>query len=63
MNFFFFFAISASYAMDDVGGGACEVIGNFNGSFRSRYFLSVVLVQVVYGDSCVTLLVRRSWAV
>ena len=28
--------------MDDVGGGACEVIGDLNGSLRSRYFLGIV---------------------
>ena len=31
-----------SYAIDYIGGGAREVIGNVNGSFGSRYFLDVV---------------------
>ena len=29
------------YVIDDIGGGAREGISNFNGSFGSRYFLSV----------------------
>lgn len=33
-----FFAISASYATDDIGGGASEVISNLNDSFQ-RYEL------------------------
>ena len=28
--------------MDDVGGGACEVIGDLNESLWSRYFLGIV---------------------
>ena len=37
-----FFAISASYATDDIGRGASEVISNLNDSFGSRYFLNVM---------------------
>ena len=37
-----FFEISASYATDDIGGGASEVISNLNDSFGSRYFLNVM---------------------
>ena len=38
----YLFAISASYAIDDVGGGAREVISDLNGSLGSRYFVGVV---------------------
>ena len=37
-----FFAISASYATNDIGGDASEVIINLNDSFGSRYFLNVM---------------------
>ena len=42
MPIFFFFAISASYAIADIGGGACEVISNLDGSFGSRYLINVM---------------------
>ena len=32
----YLFAISASYAIDDVGGGAREVISDLNGSLGQR---------------------------
>ena len=38
----YLFAVSASYAMDDIGGGAHEVISDLNGSLGSRYFLGIV---------------------
>ena len=34
--------MSASYAANDIGGGARKVIGDFNGSLRSRHFLYVM---------------------
>ena len=34
--------ISATRAIDDIGGGAREVICGLNGSFGSPYFLSVM---------------------
>ena len=37
-----FFAINASYATDNISGGASEVISNLNDSFGSRYFLNVM---------------------
>ena len=33
--------MSASYAANDIGGVARKVIGDFNGSLRSRHFLYV----------------------
>ena len=32
------FAISASYAVNDIGGGARKVISDLNGSLGSRHF-------------------------
>ena len=43
-----FFAISASYATDDIGGGASEVISNLNDSFGSRYFLNVMNKRTIF---------------
>lgn len=37
-----FFAINASYATDDIGGGASEVTSDLKDSFGSRYFLNVM---------------------
>ena len=36
------FAISASYAADDIGGGARKVISDLIGSLGSRHFLCVM---------------------
>ena len=36
------FAISASYQVNDIGGGACKVISDLNGSLGSRFFLYVM---------------------
>ena len=38
----YLFAISASYAIDDIGGGSGEFINDLNGSLGSRYFLNVL---------------------
>ena len=35
-------AISASYAVNNIGGGTRKVINDLNGSFGSRYFLYVM---------------------
>ena len=35
-------AISAGYAVNNIGGGTCKVINDLNGSFGSRYFLYVM---------------------
>ena len=35
-------AISASYAVNDIGGGTRKVISDLNGSLGSRYFLYVM---------------------
>ena len=37
-----FFVISASYAVNDIGGGARKVISDLNGSLGSQYFLYVL---------------------
>ena len=39
---YIFFAISTSYEIDDVGGGAREVISDLDGSLGSRYLVGVV---------------------
>ena len=36
------FAISVSYAVNDIGGGARKVISDLNGSLESRHFLYVM---------------------
>jgi len=46
----YLFAISASYAIDDVGGGAREVISDLNGSLGSRYFLGVVTERTSFAS-------------
>ena len=38
---YIFLTISASYAIDDFGGGAREVISDLNGFLGSRYFVGV----------------------
>ena len=35
----YLFAISASYAIDDLGGGARDVMSNLDGFLESRHFL------------------------
>ena len=40
--FLFHFAISTTYAVDDISGGAREVIRDLNGSLRFRHFLYVM---------------------
>ena len=40
--FLFHFAISTSYAVDSISGGAREVIRDLKGSLRFRHFLYVL---------------------
>ena len=39
----YLFAISASYAIDDLGGGARDMMCNLNGLLESRHFLCVMI--------------------
>ena len=49
----YLFAISAGYAVDDISGGAREVISNLTGSFGSGYFVNIVNVMKSF-VSCVS---------
>ena len=44
------FAISASYAAVDIGGGAREVISDLNGSLGLRHFLHVMNERTSYAS-------------
>ena len=46
-------AKGAFYATDNIGGSACEAVGDFDRSFRSRYIVCVVNERPSFGIFCV----------
>ena len=42
--------MSASYKVDDIGGGAREVISDLNGSLGSRHFLVVMNERTTFAS-------------
>lgn len=59
---YIFFAISANYAIDDIGGVTHEVISNLNRSFGSWYFLNILNERTSFA-SCLHAFESSSWSI
>lgn len=62
INDVYFFAISANYAIDDIGGVTHEVISNLNRSFGSWYFLNILNERTSFA-SCLHAFESSSWSI